>query len=129
MIGFRSVSWFALNPEGNLELARFCDRIASDSVEKIIDKRVAEGKLIRVDSLLHRQQRSLPSPEHAPGSTVIDLVATPIIEPKPLSEFAAYQRQWHSHGKGPLFARRRFPLAAARTQGRTVLVAFRRPAH
>ena len=67
------------NPEGNLELARFCDRIASDNVEKIIDQRVAEGKLIRVDSLLHRQQRSLPSPSHAPSSTVIDLVATPII--------------------------------------------------
>ena len=88
----------------DLELGRFVETMAVTLMHKRIDQLVAEGKLIRVDApLQYRQQRQLPSPSHAPSSAVIDLRAVPEPvtkpEPKPLSEFQAFQRQWHSDGR------------------------------
>ena len=72
----------AATADDNIVLLRWGQILANGYLEKEIDRQVAAGKLIRVDTPppQYRQHRSLPSPSHAPGSPIIDLVAIP---PKP----------------------------------------------
>ena len=85
--------------DDDMTFLRWGERLVLPLLDKLIDKMVGEGKLIRVDAPLRTiHQRPLPSPAHAPGAAVFDLVPIPP-EPAPtakLTDSQKYFSQWRN---------------------------------
>ena len=78
-------------------------RVIFDHQRARIASEVEAGKLIRVDAPpQYRQHRNLPSPSHAPGALVIDIVpVAPKPEPAKPTASQAYFSQWQAGTLSP----------------------------